>query len=101
MINLRHDRIAPVTEFFIGKRLMETDNRKRRVRQKLRRPIRTHRGTELPRLGWAVGSDPWLIALPFRLRVKDKPIGALLKNIVSNPDLGRHVSPKRAIVAEN
>ncbi len=101
MIDLRHHRIAPIPEFLVREGGVHPHNRKRRVRQKLVRPVRAHRRAELPRQRRTVGPDPRLGALPLRFRVPDEPIRPLRKHVIRDRNLRRNVRSVRTVIPKD
>lgn len=101
VINLRHDIIAPVAEFLEGKSIVETDDGKGRVGEKLVGPMRADGGAELPGFGRTIGADPGLITLPFGFGIENKTVGALVENIIGNGNFTDDIGAVGTVVAKD
>ena len=99
MVNLRHDRIAPKAKFLVRKAVVERYNRERRVSEEFVGPIRPDSGALRPGERGTRPADA--AALPFGFRVPDKPICALVENVIGNSDLADGVGSVRTIVTED
>ena len=100
MINLRHDGIAPVAKFFVGKTGVEINNRERGVGEKFVGPVRAHGGAKLPRLGGGVG-DAGAAAFPFRFGIENKSVGTLIKTEIGNRHFTGNVCAEGTVIAED
>src|SRR2546421_12743623 len=79
---------------------MKRDDGEGGVRQEFRRPIGADGRTKRPRLRRSV-RNPGIAALPFGLRIIDKPVGSVLEHIIYDRNFARDVRAIGTIVRKD